>query len=136
MKTMLCAAFAAFGLIPAIAAAAPRLDVTLSPGREVSVDLGCSNGYIEKDRWPTVVYDQQTHERISYNISRCTGGYIRGVSDLNGKFWRADVRPDGSMAGRDLDGARWRYDARARLYTNLTTGRTCAKTSLRHVCGA
>jgi len=136
MKTLLCAALAAIGLAPAIAHAGPAYDVTLSPHREVTVDLGCLNGYVEKDRWPTVVYDSEYHERISYNISACTGGYIRGVSNLNGKFWRADVRPDGSMAGQDLDGSRWRYDPKARLYTNLTTGRTCAKTTLRHVCGA
>lgn len=135
MKTLL-AILAAACLLPTVAAAAPTYDVTLSPGQDIQVDLGCVRGYIEGSRWNHVVYDQKNHERISYNISKCTGGFIRGQSTVNDRFWRADIRPDGSMAGQDLDGAKWRYDPRTRTYVNLTTGRSCAHTTLRHVCSA
>lgn len=120
--------------VPALAWAGPTYDVTLSPGRQINVDLGCTNGYVEGSRWPTVVYDQKAHERITYNISRCTGGFIRGVNQDSGRVWRADIRPDGGMSGQDLDGSKWRYDPKVRLYTNLTTGRSCGQTSLRRVC--
>jgi hypothetical protein len=38
--------------------------------------------------------------------------------------------------GRDLDGARWDYNPATRLYTNAKTGRSCAITSVLHICRA
>jgi hypothetical protein len=82
----------------------------------------------------TVTYDPVTHERVTYSLDRATGGFIDGVNIQTHKSWRADVRFDGSMVGKDADGDRWKFDRRANLYTNLTTGKTCEKTSLRRVC--
>lgn len=84
---------------------------------------------------PTVTYDAATHERITYLIDRNTGGFVEGLNTETRKAWRADIRSDGSMSGKDVDGDRWKYDRHARLYTNLATGKTCDKTSLRRVCG-
>lgn len=84
---------------------------------------------------PIVTYDPATHERITYSLSRETGGFIEGVNTETRKTWHADVRADRSMTGRDVDGDAWKYDARTRTYTNLATGKSCAKANLRHVCG-
>lgn len=84
---------------------------------------------------PTVTYDAATHERITYLIDRNSGGFIEGLNTETHMGWHADIRSDGSMTGKDIAGDRWKYDRRARLYTNLATGKTCEKTSLRRVCG-
>jgi hypothetical protein len=39
------------------------------------------------------------------------------------------------MSGQDVDGAKWTYDFKTKIYTNLATGRTCRDANLRHVCG-
>lgn len=83
---------------------------------------------------PTTTYDPATHERITYNLDRTSGGFIEGVNTETRKAWRADIRPNGSMKGKDVDGDAWTYDHRARLYTNLANGKSCAKANLRHVC--
>ncbi|HEY2178560.1 MAG TPA: hypothetical protein VGH15_08255 [Caulobacteraceae bacterium] len=83
---------------------------------------------------PVTSYDPATHERVTYSLDRWSGGFIEGVNTQTRKSWRADIRPDGSMKGKDVDGDAWKYDHRARLYTNLATGRTCQKANLRHVC--
>lgn len=83
---------------------------------------------------PIVTYDPNTHERITYLIDRTSGGFIEGLNSETRKSWRADIRADGSMSGTDIDGDHWKYDRRAKLYTNLATGKSCEKASLRRVC--
>jgi hypothetical protein len=85
---------------------------------------------------PLVTYDPATHERITYSLSRESGGFIEGVNTETHKAWHADVRADRSMAGKDADGDAWKYDYRTKTYTNFATGRTCASANLRHVCGS
>jgi hypothetical protein len=85
---------------------------------------------------PVVSYDPATHERITYSLSRETGGFIEGVNTETHKAWHADVRADRSMTGKDADGAAWKYDHHTKTYTNLATGRTCVSANLRHVCGS
>jgi hypothetical protein len=120
---------------PLAAGAAPTVDANLASPKEAnSIDLGCLRGDLRATKFPTQTYDQATHERVMYNISRCTGGFIMGTNTDTWKSWHADVRPDGSMSGLDADGAKWTYDHKTRLYTNLTSGRTCEQANLRHVC--
>lgn len=83
---------------------------------------------------PVVTYDPGTHEKITYKVSRQTGGFIDGVNTERHKTWHADVHVDRSMTGKDEDGNRWTYDPKAKLFKNLATGRTCAGTGLSHVC--
>jgi hypothetical protein len=128
MKQFSVLAASLLAFVPASLAAGP---LHQPDGRQ---DLGCSLGWIQAGKFPTTVYDSKTHERVSYNLSACTGGYIKGVSADTWKSWNADVTPGGAMAGRDLNGDRWSYDPKARLYTNVSTGRTCSQTSLREVC--
>jgi hypothetical protein len=85
---------------------------------------------------PQTVYDAQTHERIAYKFSRCAGGYITGTNQITGRTWNADIKPNGVITGRDIDGHSWRYDPKTHLYTDQTTGRSCARTSIRQVCHA
>ncbi|HEY1415352.1 MAG TPA: hypothetical protein VGF42_05655 [Caulobacteraceae bacterium] len=85
---------------------------------------------------PVVTYDPATHERITYSLSRESGGFIEGVNIETHKAWHADVRADRSMTGKDADGDAWKYDYRTKTYTNLATGRTCVSANLRHVCGS
>lgn len=98
------------------------------------VDLGCATGRPEAGQFPTQIYDAKTREHITYNLSRCAGGYVKGVEDETGKAWTIDVAADGVRTGRDLDGSKWRYDPHAKRYTNLSTGRSCEHTDFRHVC--
>ena len=83
---------------------------------------------------PSTIYDSAAHERITYSLSRESGGFIEGVNTETHKAWHADVRPDRSMSGKDADGDAWKYDSRTKTYTNLATGKSCAKANLRHVC--
>ncbi len=83
---------------------------------------------------PSTLYDAATHERITYSLNRDTGGFIEGVNTETRKTWHADVRADRSMTGKDANGDTWKYDGRSGVYTNLTTGQTCRRASLRHVC--
>jgi hypothetical protein len=84
--------------------------------------------------FPITVYDLDGRERVTYVIDRAAGGYVHGVDVRTGAQWRADIAPSGVITGADLDGNAWRYDPKSRTYTNLTTGRSCRSTSLRHVC--
>lgn len=97
--------------------------------------MGCVNGRPAAGQFPKQIYDEQNHEHITYNLSRCAGGYVKGVDDATGKAWTIDVAVGGAMTGKDLDGAKWRYDPRAKRYINLATGQSCDHTSFRHVCG-
>ena len=111
------------------------MNANLAEPRDIAnMDLGCLYGSLEGQKFPKTVYDQPNNERITYNISKCTGGYIRGVNTETGKEWHADIALNGSIAGTDLDGNRWKYDPKTRTYTNLSTGRSCPKANLRHVC--
>jgi hypothetical protein len=83
---------------------------------------------------PVVSYDPGTHERVTYKVSRQTGGFIDGVNSESHKTWHANVHVDRSMTGKDEDGNRWTYDPKAKLFKNLATGRTCAGSGLSHVC--
>jgi hypothetical protein len=130
----LALALAAIILIPAASHAGAVVDTTLSNGRDIGFDLGCMVGAQKATRFPTNSYNTVTHERISYNISRCTGGYIMGTNTDTWKSWNADIKPGGAMDGQDLDGSRWTYSPRTHTYTNLATGRSCAHANLRHVC--
>jgi len=100
----------------------------------VEPDIGCIRGAQVGSRFPVNVYDAHTHERVLANISRCTGGYIKAVNEDTGAHWNADMFENGTARGRDADGHAWRYDPRARQFTNLATNATCAHTDLRHVC--
>lgn len=63
-------------------------------------------------------------------------GTIIGVDTQSGIRWHAEALRDGTLRGRDLDGADWSFDPATRLYTNAKTGRACAETSVLHVCPA
>jgi len=126
---------AAVAALPAVAIGAPAVNANLATPQEANnIDLGCLRGDLRATKYPSTAYDQATHERIMYNISRCTGGFIMGTNTDTWKSWHADVAPGGSMTGKDADGDAWTYDHRSKLYTNLTTGRSCASANLRHVC--
>jgi hypothetical protein len=83
--------------------------------------------------FPNTVYDQGGRERVTYRIDS-SGGYVRGIDTDTGARWNADISATGEIKGRDIDASRWRYDPRTRLYYNLSTGRSCAATSIRRVC--
>jgi hypothetical protein len=129
--------FLAFWLAvaPLAVNAAPSVNANLATPQEANaLDRGCLGGNIGSSRFPTQTYDPVTRERIMYNISRCTGGFIMGTSTDTWKSWHADIHPGGSMTGQDVDGSKWSYDQRTKLYTNQTTGRTCSEANLRHIC--
>ena len=134
MKTLLTV-LAVTLLIPTLSSAAPVVNANLAEPRDIAnMDLGCLYGSLKGQKFPTTVYDLPNNERITYNISKCTGGYILGVNMDTGKKWHADIALNGSIAGTDLDGHQWKYDPKTRIYTNLATGRTCPKANVRHVC--
>jgi hypothetical protein len=89
-----------------------------------------------EDCFPRKIYDRQSHESITLTTARrgCPAGYIKAENLDTGRKWRVDIDGGGVMAGVDEDGARWRYDPRAKLFTNLATGRSCAHSTPRHVC--
>jgi hypothetical protein len=97
-------------------------------------DMGCLAGWLNASRFPTTVYDQATKERVTYNLSRCTGGYIAAVNEETSKTWNIDIDPDGNASGRDLAGNKWRYDRKSGLFSNLATGATCRAATPRQVC--
>ncbi|HEY1559889.1 MAG TPA: hypothetical protein VGF71_03260 [Caulobacteraceae bacterium] len=122
---------------PMASLAAPGVNANLATPQEANhIDLGCLRGDLRATKYPSTHYDAATHERIMYNISACTGGFILGTNTDTWKTWHADIKPDGSMSGKDADGDVWTYDHRSKTCTNLATGRTCAKANLRHVCGS
>ena len=124
----------AFILASALQAAAQDMGSPMMNRPTVGIpDQGMGNSPWSRST-PTTTYDPATRERVTYSIDRLTGGYIEGVNTETRKSWHADIRPDGSMRGKDSDGDSWKYDRRAKLYTNLTTGKTCGKANLRHVC--
>ena len=126
----------ALALTPPASLAAPGVNANLATPQEANgIDLGCLRGDLRATKYPTTRYDAVAHERIMYNISACTGGFILGTNTDSWKTWHADVKPNGSMSGKDADGDAWTYDHRSKVYTNLATGRTCASANLRHVCG-
>ena len=125
----------ALAMAPTASFAEPGVNANLATPQEANhIDLGCLTGDLRATKYPTTHYDSATHERIMYNISACTGGFILGTNTDTWKTWRAEIKPDGSMAGKDIDGDAWTYDRRSKLYTNLATGRTCARATLRRVC--
>jgi hypothetical protein len=134
-KLAIAAVAAALAGVPLVAAGAPAVDANLATAKEAnSVDLGCLSGSLRATKFPTTRYDATAHERIMFNISRCTGGFVLGVNTDTWKSWNADIQPNGVITGKDLDGDAWRYDPTSKLYTNLSAGRTCARANLRHVC--
>ncbi len=97
-------------------------------------DGGCGFRSLFASRWPNVVFNRSTGDRIVYNVSRCTGGFIRGEN--HGRFWHVKVDDHLNFSGVDLNGSHWKYDRSAGLYENLTLGRSCATSSVRIVCPA
>ena len=95
-----------------------------------------ATGRIAEAKFPNTIFDESNKEKITYNISACTGGFIYGKNGDTGKSWRADIAPGGAMRGRDVDGDPWRYDPTAHVYTNEKTGRTCSQSSIRLICPA
>jgi hypothetical protein len=146
MQRSILAAATLLALTPSLATASPKLSpqpdwaspdrLALSSGDpRRDTDLGCAVGVSQAGKFPKTVYDEAARERVKYNISACTGGYILGQNIDTGRTWRAEVAYNGRMTGTDQTGARWTYDPKTRLYSNQTTGRTCGETSLRRVCG-
>jgi hypothetical protein len=103
----------------------------ISPNFIAGQPCGCSG-----ERFPktATVHIGASPERVTYSVSRRAGGYIRGVDADTGKRWRVEISPSGGIRGQDLDGAAWAYSPRTHTYTNRSTGRTCAQTSVLHVC--
>ena len=97
-------------------------------------DRGCASGSPNASRFPTSRYDAATRQRITYNFSRCTGGYIIAMSDETAKSWNVDVDSDGDASGRDGAGNTWKYDRSTAVFTNLTTGAHCREANLTQVC--
>jgi len=95
-------------------------------------DLGCMLGEMRGTKFDSVYYDNRTGDRILYNVSRCTGGFIRGEN--HGRSWDVRINANGDISGTDLNGSRWRYDRRGLRYVNLTSGRSCASSDTRVVC--
>jgi len=95
-------------------------------------DLGCRLGEMRGTKFDSVYYDARTGDRVQYNVSRCTGGFIRGENQ--GQWWDVRINANGDISGVDVNGSRWTYDRRAGRYFNLTTGRSCATTDARVVC--
>jgi|SRR5580658_7903744 hypothetical protein len=136
MKAFLAvAALTALIAAPLASIAAPGVNANLATAYEANnIDLGCLRGDLRATRYPTNFYDPSTHERIMYNISQCTGGFIMGTNTDTWKSWHAEINVNGDMSGKDADGNSWKYDRKAKLYTNLGTGKSCADANLRHVC--
>jgi hypothetical protein len=122
-------------LAPPALFAAPTFNAELARPHDLTTDLGCLRGSQRAHRFPNSGFDAAAHERIMYDISPCTGGFIRGVNTETWKAWHADIAATGAMTGMDLDGSHWTYDPKAKRYTNQTTGKSCSQSSLRHVCG-
>jgi hypothetical protein len=136
MKAVVAISLLALGLgVSGSAQAAPAYDSTLGFGGS-DIDQGCAFGSLVGDRFPRIFYDPKTNERVMANLSACTGGYVTGTNEATGAHWNVDIYDNGKMEGRDADGHPWRFDPKARLFTNLATSATCARTSLRHVCTA
>ena len=133
---LVLAALALAPMAASAAPAAPRVDTNLTtPQAANNIDLGCLSGDLWATKYPTTHFDAATHERIMYNISGCTGGFILGTNTDTWKTWHANIKPNGSMTGKDADGDAWTYNHSNKVYTNLANGRTCASANLRHVCG-
>jgi len=127
---------ATIAVSPTVSAAAPSgsenpLFNAFPPSR---FDMGCALGWLVGSEFPTTRYDPVTNDRITYNLSRCTGGFISGVNLDTWKSWHADIRQDGEIFGTDIAGNSWRYDRKSSHYMNLTTGASCSASNIRHVC--
>ena len=127
-------AFTAAMMMFATVSSAQVFNSTLGEGG-VEPDIGCIRGALMGSRYPVTTYNPQTHERLTSNISRCTGGYLKGWNEETNARWNADFWDNGSASGRDEAGSRWRYDPSARRFTNLATQKSCATSDLRRVCG-
>jgi hypothetical protein len=78
--------FALIFLAAAPVAGRAGIDANLITPREANAyDLGCERGDLRGSKFPTQYYDEATHERIMYNISRCTGGFIMAPASTPGK---------------------------------------------------
>ena len=100
------------------------------------IDIGCIGGGAQGSRFPAHAYDPARRETIIYNVSRCTGGFIRATEDSTGKSWNIEISPTGGLAGHDLNGDAWRYDRVGRRYFNTISGTSCTKPDYRAMCGA
>jgi hypothetical protein len=100
------------------------------------VDLGCIGVGLEGSRYPARIYDAQHNERVIYNVSRCSGGYVQATNEATGKSWDINFGPSGQVRGRDLDGAKWRFDKSRDVYVNLKTQAECAKPDYRRMCAS
>ena len=98
------------------------------------IDIGCIGGGAQGSRFPAHAYDAARRETILYNVSRCTGGFIRATNDATGRSWNVEISPTGDLAGRDLNGDAWRYRRVEGRYFNTTTGETCAVPDYRAMC--
>ncbi|MBE7217395.1 MAG: hypothetical protein INR64_02895 [Caulobacteraceae bacterium] len=98
------------------------------------VDLGCL-GALVGSRFPSQIYDRVHDERIMYNVSRCSGGYIHATNETTGKSWNIQIGPGGRLNGRDLAGAKWKYDRPRKTFVNLKTHVECTTPDYRAMCG-
>ena len=101
---------------------------------DAGIDIGCSGGGSQGSRFPGRAFDASRRETLLYNVSRCTGGFIRGTQDATGRAWSVEIGPTGAITGRDLDGRDWRYDRPSASYVVRSTGATCARADWRHMC--
>jgi len=74
--------------------------------------------------------------RSSYRWSRTLNGdvIVRGTSLRTGSMWYGTLKPSGFMSGFDREMNFWRYNTTAGIYTNTTTGHTCAGQGVAGVC--
>ncbi|MHB8286146.1 MAG: hypothetical protein ACYDD1_15915 [Caulobacteraceae bacterium] len=114
-------------------ASALVMDATLGLGG-YTADLGCYTGLRASSRFARITFNPATHERITYNVSRCSGGFINAWNEQNNKHWNVDINADGVAWGKDENGARWRYNPKVDKFTVLNSGKTCTKTDVRRVC--
>ena len=110
--------------------AAPSFPYTSNAG----IDIGCVGGGAQGSRFPAHAYDAARGETILYNVSRCTGGFIRATDELTGRSWNVEISPTGDLAGRDLNGDAWRYRRADGRYLNTATGATCVTPDYRAMC--
>ena len=99
------------------------------------IDLGCLGG-IAGSRYPAQIYDPVNHERISYNVSRCTGGYIHATNEQTQKSWDVQIAPGGRIYGKDTLGHKWNYDRKRSVYVNQASQATCAYANYRDMCAS
>ncbi len=133
MKWLASTGVAMLALV-ATASSAQVFNSTLGEGG-FEPDIGCIRGALVGSRYPVTTYNPRTHERLTTNISRCTGGYVKAWNEQTNAHWNADLWDNGTASGRDETGSRWRYDPASRQFTNLATRKSCPTSDLRRVCG-